>query len=292
MDIDWLHFPPLPALRAFEATVRLGGFSQAGRSLNVTHAAVAQQVRALEAHLGVALVHRDGRKLAVTAEGGQLAAALNEGFHAIQATVSALKAGGEDRPVTVTVTPTFATNWLMPRLGRFWARHHDIPISLRPDNKVLDLKRERIDLGIRFGMGSWPGVDAEYLTSARYLVVGAPQLLGDGRFEAPDMLKHLPWVLEGNWSEQFNWLKCCLGLDREALDYTEFATDELALAAARQGYGLHISSAALVEQDLKSGRLRVVFDSVDDNPGYYIVAPPGPMRKPARLFARWLKESV
>lgn len=291
-QIDWLHYPPLPALRAFEATVRLGGFSAAGRSLNVTHAAVSQQVRALEAYLGFALVNRDGRKLAVTPEGAQLASALNEGFGTIQTTISALMAGGEDRPVTITVTPTFATNWLMPRLGQFWSNHAEVPISLRPDAKVLDLRRERIDLGIRFGSGNWPGVEAEYLTSARYVVVGAPRIVGATGSVDRTAMAGLPWVLEPDWPEQRNWIDCCLGLNPADLNITEFASEELALSAARQGYGLHITSAALIEEDLKSGALRVVFDSDEDNPGYYIVTPPGSIRRPARLFIRWLRDSV
>lgn len=289
-EIDWLHYPPLPALRAFEATVRLGGFSAAGRALNVTHAAVAQQVRALEAHLGLSLVHRDGRRLAVTAEGEQLASALNDGFSAIQSMLEALRAGGEDRPVAVTVTPSFATNWLMPRLGQFWSRHPDVPVSIRPDARVLDLRRDRIDLGIRFGLGNWPGVESEYLTSARYVVVGAPELAE--RATGTDAMAWLPWVLEPDWPEQRNWIGCCLGLDPTALHITEFASEELALSAARQGYGLHITSAALVEEDLKSGALHIVFDSAEENPGYYVVTPPGPIRKSARLFIRWLKASV
>lgn len=289
-DVDWLHYPPLPALRAFEATVRLGGFSAAGRALNVTHAAVAQQVRALEAHLGFSLVHRDGRKLAFTRDGEQLAQALNDGFGAIQGTLEMLRAGGEDRPVAVTITPSFATNWLMPRLGRFWDRHPDVPISLRPDPKVLDLRRNGIDLGIRFGLGDWPGVDAEFLTSARYVVVGAPRLVQGG--VSTDDMARLSWVLEPDWPEQRNWIACCLGLDPTALNITEFASEELALSAARQGYGLHITSAALIEEDLKTGALQVVFDSAEENPGYYIVTPPGPTRKSARLFIRWLKDSV
>lgn len=291
-EIDWLHFPPLHALRAFEATVQQGGFSAAARSLNVTHAAVAQQVRALETHLGLSLVNRDGRALAVTAEGAVLAAAVSEGFGAIQTALESLREDREDRPVTITLTPTFATNWLMPRLGRFWAKHPDIAVSLRPDPRVLDLRRERIDFGIRFGEGSWPGVESSFLTSARYVVVGAPDLF-KGRTElSQDEMLALPWVLEPDWPEQRRWIACCTGLDPEALKITEFATDELALTAARQGYGLHVSSAALIEGDLQTGALQVAFDTDQDNPGYYVVTPPGPLRNPARTFLRWLRTAI
>ncbi|WP_347311691.1 LysR family transcriptional regulator [Defluviimonas sp. SAOS-178_SWC] len=290
--IDWLHFPPLHALRAFEATVREGGFSAAARALNVTHAAVAQQVRALEAHLSLSLVHRDGRALAITPEGEVLAAALSDGFGGIQSALDGLREGHEDRPVTITLTPTFATNWLMPRLGRFWAKHPEIAVSLRPDPRVLDLRRERIDFGIRFGEGDWPGVESSYLTSARYVVVGAPKLFGGKSELSREEMLALPWVLEPDWPEQRRWIACCTGLDPETLKITEFATDELALTAARQGFGLHISSAAVVEADLESGALRVAVDTDQDNPGYYIVTPPGPLRHPARTFLRWLKTAI
>ncbi|MGC1430119.1 MAG: LysR family transcriptional regulator [Albidovulum sp.] len=291
-SIDWLHYPPLSALRAFEATGRLGGFSAAARALNVTHAAVAQQVRALETYLGMSLVHREGRALVLTQEGAALSLALTDGFGGIEGAVDSLRAGAQDRPVTITLTPTFASNWLMPRLGRFWAAHPDIPVSLRPDPNLLDLRAERIDFGIRFGMGVWPAVDAAYLASAQYVVVGAPKLFSNENPLEPSQMAALPWVLEPDWPEQRRWIACCTGLDPDDLQITEFATEELALAAARQGYGLHVSSAALVENDLKTGNLRLAFQAADEGPGYYIVTPPGPLRSAAREVIRWLHKSA
>lgn len=291
-EIDWLHLPPLPALRAFEATARLGGFSAAARALNVTHAAVSQQVRALEAALGVSLVNRNGRNLELTPEGSALGASLTDGFSTIQAAVDDLKTGSENRPVMITLTPAFATNWLMPRLGKLWSAHPDIAVSIRPDPNVLDLRTERIDFGIRFGMGQWPGVDARYLTSARYVVVGAPELF-DGRTRlAPADMAALPWVLQEHWPEQRSWISNCVGLDPDKLKVTEFSTEELALSAARQGYGLHVSAAALVERDVGSGVLQLAFEVDEEGPGYYIVTPPGPLRAHARTIMRWLLKAV
>ncbi|SPH23510.1 Glycine cleavage system transcriptional activator [Defluviimonas aquaemixtae] len=291
-DIDWLHLPPLPALRAFEATSRLGGFSAAARSLNVTHAAVAQQVRALEAALGVPLVTRSGRNLALSSEGAALAAALTESFGAIQSAVDDLRIGAESLPVTITLTPAFANNWLMPRLGRLWADHPDIAVSLRPDPNVLDLRRERIDFGIRFGMGEWPGVEARYLTSARYVVVGAPALFEGRENLSPAEMAGLPWILEEHWPEQRSWIICCTGLDPDMLSITEFGNEELALAAARQGYGLHLSATALVEHDLAAGNLRLAFEADEEGPGYFIVTPKGSVRAAARTVIRWLLKAV
>jgi LysR family transcriptional regulator, glycine cleavage system transcriptional activator len=290
-DIDWRHFPPLPALRAFEAAARLGGFSAAARALNVTHAAIAQQVRALEKDLGCALIHREGRGMMLTPEGAQLGAVLSEGFGLIQGSVLQLRRRREGDPVTVTLTPSFAAQWMMPRLWQFWEAHPDINVALRPDWRVLDLRREGIDLGIRFGNGAWPGVQSDYLTSGAYVVVGTPELVGDRQSLSPQEMMALPWVFESNWPEGLNWLKS-KGIDPAKLDMTMFPSEELTLSAARQGYGLSMENAALVEEDVAEGRLRIVFDPKEEKPAYYIVTPPGPQRAQAKTFIRWLKENV
>ncbi len=287
MSIDWTHLPPLTALRAFEAVASAGSFSGAARRLNVTHAAVAQQVRALEEHLGVALAVRDGRGLALTAEGGQLAAALAEGFGAVQRGVEALRAGGGDRPVRLTLTASFAAQWLMPRLRDFWERHPDIGLSLHPDAKVVDLRREGMDVGIRYGLGQWPGVQATFLASARLVVAASPVVMeGRARLTVAE-LAGMEWIVARDWPEQDDYLRS-LGLDPQTLSRTEFPNEELSIAAARQGLGLVVESLALIESDVATGQLCMVHDSRDTLPAYFMVTVPGPQRAPVRAFLRWL----
>jgi LysR family glycine cleavage system transcriptional activator len=288
MAIDWRTLPSLTALRAFAATAELRSFSQAARVLNVTHAAVAQQVRALEDQLGRALVQRDGRGVSLTADGEQLAEALGEGFAAFQRGMEALRAGEADRPVRVTLTASFAAQWLMPRLRDFWERHPDIGLSLHPDARVVDLHRERMDLGIRYGNGDWPGVEATYLASARLLVVGAPSLIGDRPALDTEALREADWILSRSWPEQDNYLRH-LGLDPDRLSRTDISSEELAIAAARQGLGLVVETAALIEADVAEGRLRIVHESREKLPAYFIVTLPGPQRAAARAFLKWLK---
>lgn len=284
MTVDWKAMPSLTALRALEAVARLGGFSAAARTLNVTHAAVAQQVRALEAELGVALLRREGRAVVLTAEGARLAAALAEGFGTVQSAVHAARARRADGPVRITLTAAFAAQWLMPRLREFWLKHPDIPLSLHPDPRVVDLRGEAMDLGIRYGRGSWPGVTAERLAAGRLVVVGAPALLGDSG--TPD-LNALPWVLASDWPEQANWLMS-RGLDPAALDVTAFPGEDLASAAARQGLGLAVEDIALVQDDVAAGKLVILLDDRESLPAYFVVTPPGPMRPAAQIFLRWL----
>jgi LysR family glycine cleavage system transcriptional activator len=291
MAVDWRALPSLTALRAFAATAELRNFSQAARVLNVTHAAVAQQVRALEDQLGRALVRRDGRGVSLTAEGEQLAEALAEGFSAFQRGVEALRADEIDRPVRVTLTASFAAQWLMPRLKDFWDKHPDIGLSLHPEARVVDLHRERMDLGIRYGAGDWPGVEATFLASARLVIAAAPTLLGKRGELTPADMRGMDWVLNRNWPEQDSYLRS-VGLEPAQLSRTDVSGEDLATAAARQGLGLVVESLALIETDVAEGRLKVVHESREKLPAYFIVTLPGPQRAAARAFLKWLKSQA
>jgi LysR family glycine cleavage system transcriptional activator len=289
--MDWRTLPSLTALRAFEATARLASFTLAGRVLNVTHAAIAQQVRGLEAELGVALIFRQGRGLALTAEGAKLAQGLGEGFRGIAQSVAEVSATAPGAPLRVTLTPAFAAQWLMPRLGGFWKAHPDIELSLNPDKRLVDLRREGIDIALRFGTGKWPGLDAEFLTAADYVIVAAPELLKGRTNLTKAELSAMPWVIEQDWPEALTWLKS-FGLKPDAMNVAHMPTEELALSAARQGYGLHVEAAALVEQDVEAGLLTVVGRVRDDSLAYYMVTRPGPKRAELKIFMSWLKTSV
>lgn len=291
MALNWRDFPSLTALRAFEAAARLQSFSLAARELNVTHAAVAQQVRALEADLGRELIYRQGRGMALTTEGARLAQVLAEGFRTIGQVVSDLRAGQPGAPLRLTLTPAFAAQWLMPRLKRFWAEHPEVPISLHPEKRLVDLRREGIDLGIRFGNGKWPGVEAEFLTAADYVIVAAPSLLRGRSDLTKAELSSMPWVIETDWPEALSWLKS-FGLKPDAMNISLMPNEELALSAARQGFGLHVEAEALVRQDVDSGALVILGRVKDDSLAYYLVSRPGPRRPELRTFIRWLKAAT
>ncbi|KFI29037.1 hypothetical protein CG50_12675 [Paenirhodobacter enshiensis] len=289
--MDWRHLPPLTALRAFAATAREGGFSAAARKLNVTHAAVQQQVRGLEAELGISLLWRDGRSLHLTAEGERLAAALADGFAIIQTATEALRAHHAERPLTVTLPPAFAAEWLMPRLSKFWKRHPEIALSLLPEQRVMNLREIGANLGIRFGNGHWPGVEADYLTAAPQVVVAAPELLGGRTRLSLREMSMLPWIREGDWPEQMQLLES-IGLKPAALKFVDFPNEELALSAAREGIGLHLETEALIAEDVKLGWLVRIHELKDESLGYYLIWPPGPLSPAAKTFIDWLKSEV
>ncbi|MBL3585764.1 LysR family transcriptional regulator [Rhodovulum sulfidophilum] len=290
-DIDWTRLPPLTALRAFEATARLESFSAAARSLNVTHAAVAQQVRALEDHLQLALVRRDSRGMTATPEGARLAAALGEAFRKIQEGVDEVRATEDAAPLKISLTPAFAENWLMPRLGSFWAAHPEIELALIPSTALADLRAGGYDMAIRYGSGAWPGLEAELLTSTRFVVVGTPELTGDPRPGSFAELTRFTWLTAQDSPEQALWAEST-GLSWTRVRATSFPTTGLSLAATRAGYGLSIQPITLVEDDLRAGRLAALFEQESLGLGYHIVTRPGHRPPRLRAFIGWLRQAA
>ena len=281
-DPDWRHLPSLAALRAFEATARLGGFSAAARVLNVTQPAVAQQVRALEADLGVVLLRRDGRGLALTEDGTALARALGEGFSAIAAGVEGLRRTERGRGLRVSATPAFSQTVLMPRLGGFWARHPEIAVSLTPTYDLSDLARDGFDVGIRSGKGQWPGVVSEPVVESRFLLVATP-----GLRDRDGDIARLPWILNPDDRLEQAWLVGA-GLDLATLTVNGIDNPMLAVSAARSGYGLMFATEVVVAEDLDKGLLVEVPFAGLPRTAYWAVTLPGPRRPAVTRFLDWL----
>jgi len=150
----------MQALRAFEAAARTGSLTKAADSLSLTHGAISHQIKALEATVGVALVERAGRGIRLTADGERLATRLRAALGDI---ADALREAGErsdPRRLRVSVTPSFAARWLLPRLGRFISRHTDIDLDVRSSIALVDFRRDDADVAIRYGHGTWDDVHA------------------------------------------------------------------------------------------------------------------------------------
>ena len=289
--MDWRDIPSLAALKAFEATARLSSFSAAARELNVTHAAISQHVRALEAEFGCELVFRQGAGMGLTDAGRSLALSVGEGFATIASGVRDIRALRHDRPLIVGMTPTFAENWLMPRIGGFWTQHPDIEVTLQPSFAVVDMRRDGLDLTIRYGHGIWPGLDVELLVNANYVVVGAPELAAKAVGASMRDLSSFPWVFETNRLEQRVWAQE-VGLDLSATSVSNVPTNSLVLSAARAGVGLSIQARALVEGDLAKGNLMCLHEAPLSSLGYYLVTRRVPRSDALKTFIRWLKTAA
>lgn len=289
--MNWRNIPSLAALRAFEAVARAGSFSAAARELNVTHAAIAQHVRTVEAELKTALVVREGRGMALTDAGAFLAASLTDGFGQIIAGVEAVTNEADARPLALSVTPSFAENWLMPRYADFWAKHPDIGLSIIPNTDVVDLRRDGIDMAVRYGKGNWPGLDATPLFKADFTVVGAPSLLKGRKVAGFADLDGLPWLFETLHKEARHWVTDS-GIDLSRNPINEVATFGMVMSAVRSGKCLTVASSALVADDIKSGKLIALMQKHPKDLGYFIVSPKDVMSARAKIIKSWLLSAV
>jgi LysR family glycine cleavage system transcriptional activator len=282
--MDWRKIPSLSALRAFEAAARLESLSDAARALNVTHAAISQHVRSLEAELGVSLLVRAGRRMALTDEGAVLAASLNDGFGTIASGITELRDRAAGKPLTLSLTPAFAENWLMPRLGGFWAAHPEIKLSLQPSHELVDLERDRVDAAIRFGDGNWPGLKVQRVVDARFTVVATPELIA--RSAGPMAAK--PWLFSPGFNEAEVWARREKLID-DATPITRVDTSSLSLAAVRSGHGVSVQPIALVASDIKNGTLELLHKDSSERLGYDLVTRNGPMAPPLSAFVDWIR---
>lgn len=288
--MDWSDLPSLNALRAFAAVAQEGSFSQAGTALNVSHAAVSQQIKALEARLGVTLVVREGRGIALTAEGEALARDLARGFAAILEGVEALTGVDTTRPVQVTMSPAFAVSWLMPRIMDFQHQHPGITLMLNPTGEVMGLTPGGIDMAIRFGDGRWPGMDVTPLLLPDMVVVAARELIGTREIADPAILVDLPWLQELGTDEIAQWMGR-QGITPKGPLMITHMPGNLIMEAVRRGDGLTYTARCFVDKEVRSGQL-VELSSENDTGGYYIVTRPGVLRAPVRAFVSWLKREA
>ena len=288
--MDWRILPPLSALRAFAAFAETRSVVAAGDALSVSHAAISQQLRALERHLDVALLDRSARSLALTAEGERLAVALQSSFAAMIDVVEELTGQQENRPLHISTTATFAASWLMPRLPRFRAAHPAVNLMIDPSPVVVNLGVSGIDVAIRYGTGPWDGVNAESLLQSPMVVVAAPSLVGNAPFGSLSGLSDFPWLEEFGTSEATGWLRR-FGAPRGKLGMVQ-VPGNLMLDGARDGHGVAVTVREFVARDIAAGRLRVLHTENTPNAGYHIVTRPGVLRASAKAFVTWLRREA
>ena len=287
--MDWRILPPLSALRAFAAFAETGNVVAAGKALGVSHAAISQQLRALEQHLDVTLLDRSGRSMHLTAEGERLARGLRAGFGEIVEVVAEITGRQERRPIHVSVTPTFAASWLMPRLPKFRAAHPSVDLMIDPSANLVDLGTSGIDVAIRYGVGPWPGPEAEMLLRSPMVVVAAPSLVGTEPFSDLNQLAKFPWLEEFGTSESTRWLRR-FGVSEMATGMLQ-VPGNLMLDGARDGQGVAVTVQAFVARDVAAGRLRELHVA-EAAGGYHIVTRPGVLRKPVKAFVAWLRREA
>ncbi|SEQ02823.1 LysR family transcriptional regulator, glycine cleavage system transcriptional activator [Thalassovita taeanensis] len=264
--------------------------SAAGTALNVSHAAISQQIKALEAHLGVTLLDRSTRLPGLTADGARLAEALEQGFDTVARAVAELTGADANRPLQLSVTPSFASGWLMPRLADFRHHHPQIDLMIDPTSEVKTLAPGGIDIALRYGNGQWPGLQAERLISSPIVIVAAPGVVDGEGPHAPEDLRNYHWLQELGTSEATDWLDLH-GVTPDRAKGMTTLPGNLMIDAARNGQGIGVVARVFVAADIDAGRLIQLFQD-DRRKGYYVVTRPGVQRPPLRAMVNWLRKQA
>lgn len=283
--------PSLKALRVFEVVARHLNFRLAAEELEVTQGAVAQQIRALEADLRIRLFERHPRGLAPTGAGAAYARRVRLALEDIADATRLLRPG--DRQVTISVAPTIATKWLLPRLPRFTARHPDIDLRVLATERVSSFQGEGVDLSIRCGRPPFgPGVEARLLLENRLIAVGSPAMLGGAAALSSEQLASCPLIHDGH--DAWPAFLAKAGAASSPPKGIRFNQTGLAIDAAIAGQGLALTGRFFIESDLAAGRLVQVTPQVMPLGLDYHLVSPRRARSDAPLedVAAWLVEEA
>ena len=294
------RLPPLNALRAFEAAARHLSFTKAAQELHVTQAAISHQVKGLEEILGIQLFRRLNRRLALTEAGQAYLPPLRDAFDAIAGATQRLHEREEGSALKISVLMSFASTWLLPRLSGFRRLHPEIDIMVTAGDALVDFDQDDFDMGLRYGLGSYPGLRVDFLMGDEIFPVCSPKLLdGPQALRRPDDLKHhtlLHDVVQGtpddpDWRL---WLREAGITDVDPTRGPGFSHGNFLLSAAVAGEGVALLRRSLVADDIRARRLVCPFGPVFPTRFVYsLVAPPHKAELPkVSAFRDWIFAEV
>ena len=289
------QIPPLTALRAFEAAGRHLSFTKAAHELHVTQAAISHQVKSLEKYLGLKLFRRLNRTLLLTDAGQLYLPPLTDAFEGITRATHRLRQHLGRARLTVSVLPSFAAGWLVPRLGRFRQRCPDVDLRIDPTNSLTDFRRDDVELGILYGRGNYPGLRTDRLMREEFFPVCSPRLLeGPAPLRDPADLTHHTLLHDDMTVDWRTWL---LAAGVEGVDAERGITvtdSSMLLRAAIAGQGVALARSVLAADEIASGRLVRPFDvDVPTEYAYYLAYPEKSADQPNVVaFREWILEEA
>ena len=295
------QLPPLNAPRAFETAARHMSISQAANELRVTPAAISHQIRILEDHVGLPLFIRNVRGLALTDAGSAGLRDLREGFARLGAAMDAIDSLGEAGVLSISVAPSFAAKWLLPRLDSFQSAHPEIDVHVSASMELANFVKDSVDLAIRYGAGRYSDVSVERLLTESVIPVCNPDFLKrHGPFTTPADLVEATLLHDDspdndpscpNWEM---WLTAAGARHIDAARGPRFNQSSLVIEAAMLGRGVALAKTALAARDLRHGRLVQPFASaVKLDFAYFVVAPRSKLNLPkVSHFLHWLRQEA
>ncbi len=293
---------PLKSLRFFEAAARNLSFKKAGDELNVTAAAVGQQIKTLEEFLGVKLFIRHTRAITLSEDGQKIFPGIREALQKIETTLGSIQPQQNPRFLSVTTVHSFAAKWLFPRLGRFSLKHPEIDVQLMATRQILDFRQDSVDVAIRIAQHD-PKTDQLHsvrLFGESYVPVCAPSLVEKGpELNCPEDLNNHTLIhddtmaIYGNY-DWADWFKTFGVEGVEASRGPRFNPSTMPIQAALNGLGVALARKSLIRDDLKDGLLVMPFEmEMQSDVAYYLLYPKdSPQLEKIHAFQDWILDEA
>ncbi|MDD0975928.1 LysR substrate-binding domain-containing protein [Pseudomonas fontis] len=287
---------PYLALRTFVEVGQHGSIKAAAQALSVTSGAVSQQIRLLEDRVGMALFTRERSGLRLTEAGAGVHPALLEAFERIQETLLSLEQIKARQTLTVSTVATFAASWLVPRLGRFNLRYPHIEVRVEATSNVADLRRDRVDVALRHGLGVYPNLQVTRLMAPVLVPVASPALVAaSSAIAQPQDCLDYPLLHDSERADWSLWLTAHgVAKDPRAERGSAFEDDFLLIRAAEAGQGLALVPVEYAREEIAAGRLVQVLDKPwPARFAYYVVTRADAMqRDEVKAFVEWVMEEA
>jgi LysR family glycine cleavage system transcriptional activator len=279
----------ITALRVFRAVARCGSFTAAARDLGCAQSAISRYMASLEEGLQQTLVLRGHRSVQLTAAGELYLETVNRALDELDHGAMRVARAGERPTVKVLAMPSFASRWLIPRLTRLQLARIDVEIELATSIWDADFRKERFDLAIHYGDGSWPG--AKLLMHDSLVPVASPRLLGGQRLARIGDMDRFPWLHDSLRSSKWpQWLAACDAGRLASARNMKLQDTEATLTAAVAGLGIAIGHVVLIDNDIREGRLLEAWPRHTPlAAGYHLIlAKRAARNQAARALAEWL----
>ncbi len=291
-DFHDLRFPPAGALEALLAAGRSGSLSSAAVALGVTHGAVSRRVQALERWLGAAVFERHGRGVRYTPVGAQFARRVERSMGDILGLAADIRSSRSVGIVRVSVLPSMARLWLMPRMTALQGRPVDLNVVVATEHRVAHIDGRDADAAIRFGYGDWTGLECSRLFGEELIAVAAPAIAAQVGGEPAALLRHT--ILHDSDTVSWRkWFRLAGTAFRPSAGEQRFDDYDLALAAAAAGVGIALARLPLAESAIKaSGLVRCADVVLPTARAHWVVTRTGERRAAVLLFAERLKTLI
>ncbi|MCG7568291.1 transcriptional regulator GcvA [Pseudoalteromonas sp. CnMc7-15] len=267
------RLPPLNSLKAFEAAARHLSFTKAAEELYVTQAAVSHQIKTLEEHLGLKLFLRKNRSLLLTEEGQGYFLDIKEIFAQLVDATEKLLARGAKGSLTVSLTPSFAIQWLVPRLSLFNELHPEIDVRIKAQDQDDNSLQDDVDIAIYYGRGHWSGVETHKLHTEYLVPLCSPMLLnGPKPLNKPQDLQYHTLLHDTTRRPWKLWMKTAGVRNVQVNQGPIFSHSSMAMQAAAHGQGVALGNLVLAKPEIDAGRLIVPFNhTLESKNAYYLV---------------------